>query len=164
MIFVLGFITSDDDWREVCKVEAESADSPATRITDVTDDASTEVIVRWNMEHYPELASPRMIAADLGGKGTYSVEGAKTYRIHFGNMQNEERGVWPTSLLMQLDPACGEASMPVRAWVDDPRDEWMLDGPERQWFDSAAAIADHLAGGYGWAEFREEPPDSHVAK
>ncbi|GAB3607960.1 hypothetical protein GCM10027414_00850 [Humibacter ginsengiterrae] len=69
--YVLGYVTSDGESREVCAVVADSAESPATRIIDVTDEGATEFIVRWNIEHYPELASPRMLAADMGGRGTY---------------------------------------------------------------------------------------------
>jgi hypothetical protein len=80
-IWVLGYFTSNDEWCAVCSVEADSAESAVRRIIDVTDDVATDVIVRWNMEHYPEQASPRMLAADLGWRGTYGPQTSGTARL-----------------------------------------------------------------------------------
>jgi len=77
-VYVLGYDTSDDEWREVCRVEADSPASPVQRIVSVTDADAVEHIVRWNIDRYPEAASPRFIAADLGMRGTYGLADPET--------------------------------------------------------------------------------------
>lgn len=75
MIYIIGVGSwnDSDQWREVCRVEAESPESPVTRIVSVTDAGMTDLIIAWNIANYPELASPRFLAADIGMLGTYGL-------------------------------------------------------------------------------------------